>query len=347
MSKSDNSPAPLLCVDNLTVSFDAASRHRGDSEGRVDVVHSVSFSLSAGQTLCLVGESGCGKSMTALALLRLIPEPGHSTAGSVLFEGKNLAELSESAMCAVRGAKIGMIFQEPMTSLNPVMRAGEQVMEPLMNHARLSRRDAHAEAVELFRQVGIPAPEVRMRDYPHQLSGGMRQRVMIAAALACKPRLLLADEPTTALDVTIQGQILALLREQAHQRGMGLLLITHDLGVVAEMADEVGVMYAGRLVEQAPVRELFASPLHPYTEGLMRSAPTLRTLTTERLDAIPGTVPTPGHFPKGCPFRPRCGKAHERCMTTPPLTCLPIQGESGATRSVRCWLAVEGAKGME
>lgn len=339
MSQSGNSPAPLLRVDNLTVSFDAASRHRECSDERVDVVHSVSFSLFAGQTLCLVGESGCGKSMTALALLRLIPEPGHITAGTVAFEGKNLAELSESAMCTIRGAKIGMIFQEPMTSLNPVMRVGEQVMEPLIRHARLSRRDAHAEAVELFRQVGIPAPEIRMRDYPHQLSGGMRQRVMIAAALACKPRLLLADEPTTALDVTIQGQILALLREQAQQRGMGLLLITHDLGVVAEMADEVGVMYAGKLVEQAPVRELFAHPLHPYTIGLMRSAPTLRTLATERLDAIPGTVPTPGHFPEGCPFRPRCSKAHDRCLSPPPLVRPTIQGET--TRSVRCWLAAE------
>ncbi|MEG1610629.1 MAG: ABC transporter ATP-binding protein [Bilophila sp.] len=319
---------PLLTVHNLTVGFDTAN-------GCVPVVQGLSFTLSAGQTLCLVGESGCGKSMTALALLRLIPDPGRITAGSVALEGQNLATLSESAMCAVRGAKIGMVFQEPMTSLNPVMRVGEQVMEPLMRHTRLSRQDARAQAVELFRQVGIPAPEQRLQDYPHQLSGGMRQRVMIAIALACKPRLLLADEPTTALDVTIQGQILALLREQAHQRGMGLLLITHDLGVVAEMADEVGVMYAGSLVEQAPVRELFAKPLHPYTAGLMRSAPTLQTQATKRLDAIPGTVPAPGHLPQGCPFRPRCRDAHDRCLSVPPLV------QVATTRSVRCWLAVE------
>ena len=262
--------APLLQAEGVTVRFDACERP-------FDVVRDVSFTLHPGRTLCLVGESGCGKSMTALSLLRLIPEPGRLAAGRILFEGRDLAGLPESEMERVRGRDIGMIFQEPMTSLNPVIRVGEQVAEPLMRHLRLSKKAALAEAVELFRLVGIPAPDMRVRDYPHQLSGGMRQRVMIATALACKPRLLLADEPTTALDVTIQGQILALLGDLSRERGMGLLLITHDLGVVAEMADEVGVMYAGRIVERAPVRALFAEPLHPYTRGLIRSAPTLDT----------------------------------------------------------------------
>ena len=274
--------------------------------------------------------------MTALSLLRLIPEPGRLAAGRILFEGRDLAELSKSAMERVRGRDIGMIFQEPMTSLNPVIRVGEQVAEPLMRHLRLSKKAALAEAVELFRLVGIPAPDMRVRDYPHQLSGGMRQRVMIAMALACKPRLLLADEPTTALDVTIQGQILALLGDLSRERGMGLLLITHDLGVVAEMADEVGVMYAGRIVERAPVRALFAEPRHPYTWGLIRSAPTLDTPPSAKLDAIPGTVPSPGDLPQGCPFRPRCPEAHERCFKTPPV--IESAGADGA-REVCCWLA--------
>ena len=286
--------APLLRAEGVTVRFETCGR-------AFDVVRDVSFTLRAGATLCLVGD---------------------------------LAELSEPAMERVRGRDIGMIFQEPMTSLNPVIRVGEQVAEPLIRHRRLSKRAALAEAVELFRQVGIPAPEMRIRDYPHQLSGGMRQRVMIAMALACKPRLLLADEPTTALDVTIQGQILALLGGLARQRGMGLLLITHDLGVVAEMADE-GVMYAGRIVERAPVRDLFAEPLHPYTRGLIRSAPTLDTPPSAPLDAIPGTVPSPGDLPQGCPFRPRCPEAHERCLNDPPVTA--VAGRDGA-RDVRCWL---------
>ena len=293
--------------------------------------------FTAGNTAAaILGASGCGKSMTALSLLRLIPEPGRLAAGRILFEGRDLAELSESAMERVRGRDIGMIFQEPMTSLNPVIRVGEQVAEPLMRHLRLPKKAALAEAVELFRLVGIPAPDMRVRDYPHQLSGGMRQRVMIAMALACKPRLLLADEPTTALDVTIQGQILALLGDLSRERGMGLLLITHDLGVVAEMADEVGVMYAGRIVERAPVRALFAEPRHPYTWGLIRSAPTLDTPPSAKLDAIPGTVPSPGDLPQGCPFRPRCPEAHERCFKTPPV--IESAGADGA-REVCCWLA--------
>ena len=326
-ASSQTADVPLLRADGVTVRFDVGDRP-------FDVVRDVSFTLRAGSTLCLVGESGCGKSMTALSLLRLIPEPGRLAAGRILFEGRDIAELPESAMEHVRGRDIGMIFQEPMTSLNPVIRVGEQVAEPLVRHSRLSKKAALAEAVELFRQVGLPAPEMRLRDYPHQLSGGMRQRVMIAMALACKPRLLLADEPTTALDVTIQGQILALLGDLARHRGMGLLLITHDLGVVAEMADEVGVMYAGRIVERAPVRDLFAEPLHPYTRGLIRSAPTPDTPPSVPLDAIPGTVPSPGNLPQGCPFRPRCPEADERCRNEPPT----LAGPDG-TREVRCWLA--------
>ena len=295
------SSAPLLQAEGVTVRFDACERP-------FDVVRDVSFTL----------------------------HPGRLAAGRILFEGRDLAELSESAMERVRGRDIGMIFQEPMTSLNPVIRVGEQVAEPLMRHLRLPKKAALAEAVELFRLVGIPAPDMRVRDYPHQLSGGMRQRVMIAMALACKPRLLLADEPTTALDVTIQGQILALLGDLSRERGMGLLLITHDLGVVAEMADEVGVMYAGRIVERAPVRALFAEPRHPYTWGLIRSAPTLDTPPSAKLDAIPGTVPSPGDLPQGCPFRPRCPEAHERCFKTPPV--IESAGADGA-REVCCWLA--------
>ena len=320
---------PLLQVENLSVHFET-------EKGPIEVVHSLSLQVEEGQTFCLVGESGCGKSMTAFALLGLVPEPGLVTATSIKLEGKELTGLSETAMNSIRGKQIGMIFQEPMTALNPVIRVGDQVAEPLVHHLRMSRRDALAEAERLFAQVGIPAPEKRLRDFPHQMSGGMRQRVMIAMALACRPRLLLADEPTTALDVTIQGQILALLRELSASEGMGMLLITHDLGVVAEMADMVGVMYAGSIVERAPVNTIFDNPLHPYTQGLMRSAPTPGTSPESRLEAIPGSVPLPGTLPEGCPFRPRCPKAHERCFTPPPLVRL---GEGHTAREIRCWLA--------
>ncbi len=328
----DTSPTvPLLRVDNLSVCFET-------EKGSVDVVRSVSFQVEKGQTFCLVGESGCGKSMTSFALLGLVPEPGKVKADSISLDGRELTGLSEAAMNTVRGRQIGMIFQEPMTALNPVIRVGDQVAEPLIQHLHLSRRDALKKAEKLFAMVGIPAPERRLRDFPHQMSGGMRQRVMIAMALSCRPRLLLADEPTTALDVTIQGQILALLRELSFSQGMGLLLITHDLGVVAETADKVGVMYAGSIVEQAPVNAIFANPLHPYTKGLMRSAPTPTLSPTQRLEAIPGTVPPPGALPEGCPFRPRCNRAHDRCLTEPPLVHLE---ENGLAREVRCWLAAE------
>lgn len=328
---------PLLDVRELTVCFD-------DAAGGFDVVRQVSFSLNAGQTLCLVGESGSGKSMTALALLRLVPPPGRISSGSVLLGGENLAALSETEMRRVRGGRVGMIFQEPMTSLNPVLRVGDQAAEPLAWHWKLPRRQALDRVEDLFRQVGIPAPRTRLREYPHQLSGGMRQRVMIAMALACEPVLLLADEPTTALDVTIQGQILALLKRLSAERGMGLVLITHDLGVVAQTADEVCVMYAGAIVERASAADLFARPLHPYTEGLMRCAPDLNILDDSvdpgasprpRLDAIPGAPPPPDALPEGCAFRPRCRSAHDRCLVSPPE--VTARGRHGPRR-VRCWL---------
>lgn len=292
------SSAPLLQAEGVTVRFDACERP-------FDVVRDVSFTLHPGRTLCLVGESGCGKSMTALSLLRLIPEPGRLAAGRILFEGRDLAELSESAMERVRGRDIGMIFQEPMTSLNPVIRVGEQVAEPLMRHLRLPKKAALAEAVELFRLVGIPAPDMRVRDYPHQLSGGMRQRVMIAMALACNPKIIIADEPTTALDVTIQAQILDLLRSLKDRINSSIMLITHDLGVIAEMADYVVVMYAGRVVEKGTVEEIFAHPSHPYTIGLMASKPVVGK-KVDRLYSIPGKVPNPVDMPNYCYFKDRC-----------------------------------------
>lgn len=308
------SSAPLLQAEGVTVRFDACERP-------FDVVRDVSFTLHPGRTLCLVGESGCGKSMTALSLLRLIPEPGRLAAGRILFEGRDLAELSESAMERVRGRDIGMIFQEPMTSLNPVIRVGEQVAEPLMRHLRLSKKAALAEAVELFRLVGIPAPDMRVRDYPHQLSGGMRQRVMIAMALACKPDILIADEPTTALDVTIQAQILRLMNDLQRENGTAIMFITHDLGVINEMADDVVVMYCGQVVEQAPARVIFTDckKSHPYTEGLMYSIPRLND-DRKKLDPIPGVVPHPLDLPKGCKFAPRCKYCTRRCIEEePPL----------------------------
>ena len=327
MSLPVEKPQALLEVKRLSVRL---TPPRGAS---FYAVHDVSFSLDRGKTLCLVGESGCGKSMTSMAIMGLVPENGRIDSGEVLFEGQNLTELSERQLMKIRGRRIGMVFQEPMTSLNPVLRVGDQVMEVLQYHMRLSQKEAAARTIELFRQTGIPSPAERVRDYPHQLSGGLRQRVMIAMALACGPSLLLADEPTTALDVTIQGQILVLLREQAARRGMGLLLITHDLGVVRAMADTVGVMYAGRLVEKAPADVLFKAPLHPYTRGLMRSAPVVGGRSKAMLHTIPGTVPSLAELPAGCPFRPRCAQATVRCIEEPPV--VHSQG-----REVRCWLAV-------
>ena len=290
--------------------------HFPTRQGLVRAVNGVSFSLDRGELLGLVGESGCGKSMTALSIMRLIAPPGKIVAGQILFADRDLLKLSNAAMRDVRGNDIAMIFQDPMTSLNPVFTIGEQIAEALRLHRGLSRKDARQAAVAAMREVAIPDPELRVKDYPHQLSGGMRQRVMIAMALACDPKLLIADEPTTALDVTIQAQMLELLNHLRTTRELAVLLITHDLGVVAEVADRVCVMYTGRIVEESPVAELFARPKHPYTEGLLRSVPKLTArdvARAERLQTIEGTVPRPTALPPGCHFEPRCAYRLPRC----------------------------------
>jgi oligopeptide/dipeptide ABC transporter ATP-binding protein len=303
----------LLDVDGLEVTFPA----NGGPPARA--VAGVSFTLEAGRVLGLVGESGCGKSMTALSLMRLVPPPGRMTGGHVRLDGRELTTLPEREMRAVRGARLAMIFQEPMTSLNPVFTVGSQIAEAIRLHTDVGRAGAWDRAVELLGEVGIPAPSDRARDFPHQLSGGMRQRVMIAMAISCHPQVLIADEPTTALDVTIQAGILELLRDLRARRGMALLLITHDLGVVAEQADEVAIMYAGRIVEQAPVGAIFDRPRHPYTQALFRAMPGLAA-AGERLEAIPGQVPDLRHLPSGCAFRDRCPLAIADCSTiVPPL----------------------------
>src|SRR5712671_1363260 len=299
----------LLEVKNLHTYFQTR-------EGLVRAVEGVSFYLDRGELLGLVGESGCGKSMTALSIMRLVAAPGRIVAGEILFDGKNLLQLSNREMRAVRGNDIAMIFQDPMTSLNPVFTVGEQIAEALRLHRGLSRKAARAAAIEAMREVSIPDPALRADDYPHQLSGGMRQRVMIAMALACDPKLLIADEPTTALDVTIQAQILDLLNQLRKTRELAVLLITHDLGVVAEVAERVAVMYTGRIVEESPVDELFARPKHPYTEGLLRSVPKLTAKDVARktrLQTIEGTVPRPTALPPGCHFEPRCPYRMPRC----------------------------------
>ncbi len=305
----------------MTAVLDVQDLHMGFpvARGTARAVDGVSLTLARGRVLGLVGESGCGKSMTALCLLRLVPSPGRITGGRILFEGRDLLVLSEREMRAVRGAGLAMIFQEPMTALNPVLTVGSQIAEAIRIHRPVTHKEAWDRAVALLDEVGIPEPEARATDYPHQLSGGMRQRVMIAMAISCEPQVLVADEPTTALDVTIQADILALLRDLRERHGMALLLITHDLGVVAEQADEVAIMYAGRIVEQAPVTEIFAHPRHPYTQALLRSMPRLGH-HVDRLAQIPGTVPDLAKLPSGCAFRDRCPIAIDACgAAVPPL----------------------------
>ncbi|MBL8699105.1 MAG: ABC transporter ATP-binding protein [Alphaproteobacteria bacterium] len=304
-------PRPLLELENLRTWFYTR-------EGVVRAVDGVSFTIAAGETLAVVGESGCGKSVTAQSILRLLPSPpARIVEGAIRFEGRDLLGLDDRAMRDVRGNRIAMIFQEPMTSLNPVLTVGHQIAESLVRHQGLSRSAGETRAVEMLRLVNIAEPERRVHEYPHQLSGGMRQRVMIAMALACNPKLLIADEPTTALDVTIQAQILDLMRELKNKVGAAIMLITHDLGVVAEMAERVVVMYAGRKVEEAPVEELFERPLHPYTRGLLGSMPKLGASATrtavERLNEIPGVVPSLRDAIPGCAFAPRCPLATDRC----------------------------------
>ncbi|MCS6922326.1 MAG: ABC transporter ATP-binding protein [Elioraea sp.] len=300
----------LLEIDQLRTVFRTGL-------GELPAVDGVSLAIDTGRTLCIVGESGCGKSVLALSILRLVPRPGRIAGGAIRLAGRDLTTLSEAEMRRVRGAEIAMFFQEPMTSLNPVHTVGFQIEEAVLAHRALSRREAREIAIESLARVRIPDPKRRAEEYPHRLSGGMRQRVMIAMALACRPKLLIADEPTTALDVTIQAQILDLLRELQAETGMAILLITHDLGVVAEMADEVAVMYAGRVVERGPAGAIFSDAQHPYTLGLFGSLPRLDA-EAERLLAIEGTVPPPFALPPGCRFHPRCAFADSRCANDTP-----------------------------
>jgi peptide/nickel transport system ATP-binding protein len=328
--------APLLEVEALRTYFDL--RH-----GIVKAVDGVSFALAPHETLAIVGESGCGKSITALSLLRLVPDPpGRIAGGSIKLAGVDLLALSEEEMRDVRGKDIAMIFQEPMTSLNPVLTIGSQIAEVLLLHEKINHQQARAKAIDMLRLARIPEPEQRAGEYPHQLSGGMRQRAMIAMALACNPKVLIADEPTTALDVTIQAQILDIMMDLQRKLGTAIILITHDLGVVAETAQRVIVMYAGRKVEEAPVDELFARPQHPYTRGLMASIPRLPLMrgeadnTAERLQEIPGMVPALTDLPAGCVFAPRCAYAEDRCRRE-----YPAYEEKRPRHWAACWRSAE------
>ena len=322
-------PTPELLVKNLKVSFAASKKE-------LIAVRGISYQLNQGEILALVGESGCGKTVSALSILRLIQEPpGKIVSGEILFAGKDLLKLKKKELQDLRGKDIAMIFQDPMTSLNPVLTIGEQIIETLLRHTSLSRKKAREKSFRLLEQVEIPSPKQKLDQYPHQLSGGMRQRVMIAMALSCSPRILIADEPTTALDVLIQAQILSLLKKIKNDTQMSILLITHDLGVVAEVAERVMVMYAGEIVESGLVKDLFRSPLHPYTIGLMESIPTLESSQQElsRLKEISGAVPSLSQVPFGCPFHPRCSAAETRCKTDKPKLKKISQ-----THSVSCWL---------
>ena len=304
--------------------------------GIVKAVNDVSYSVEAGKTLGVVGESGSGKSVSAMSILQLLDGNGYIDSGSIMFDGRDMTKLSKSEMEKVRGNDISVIFQEPMTSLNPVFTIEKQVSEPFIIHQGMNRKQAAAKVVDMLRDVKIPNPETVAKQYPHQLTGGMRQRVMIAMALACRPKLLIADEPTTALDVTIQAQILKLMNELKEEHGTSILFITHDLGVIAQMADDVAVMYCGQVVEKAPARTIFTVSefSHPYTEGLMVSIPRLDTPTNVRLDAIPGAVPHPLDLPKGCKFAPRCKYCQQRCLEEEPELTEVVPGQQ-----VRCFYA--------
>jgi peptide/nickel transport system ATP-binding protein len=316
----------ILEVENLQTAF------RTD-RGEVISVEGVSFRLKPGETVGIVGESGCGKSVTSLSIMRLLGKNGYIRSGAIRLDGVNLVDLSESGLRHIRGSELAMIFQDPMTSLNPVFTIGNQLAESIMLHLKLKKKQALQHALEMLKKVGIPRAEDILIAYPHELSGGMRQRVMIAMALSCKPKLLIADEPTTALDVTIQAQILHLMKELQQGSDTAIMLITHDLGVVAEMADKVIVMYAGQVVEEADVFTLFENPLHPYTQGLIASVPHLELDGDEELASIPGTVPSLQHMPAGCRFHARCSYATDKCTAQPPPL---LEADSG--HSVRCWL---------
>lgn len=320
-----NQTETILEIKDLCVQFKTA-------EGVVQAVNHLNYSLHKGEKLGIVGESGSGKSVSSLGVMRLIPNPpGEITGGQILYKGKDLVQASESEMQKIRGNEISMIFQEPMTSLNPIIRCGKQIAESLQLHRGMKKKEAFAEAVSLMKAVGIANPAVRAQEYPHQMSGGMRQRVMIAMALACRPQILIADEPTTALDVTIQAQILDLIREMNEEMDTSVLFITHDLGVVSELCDTVIVMYTGRIVEQAPVRELFREPKHPYTEGLLAAIPRI-TKERDSLVAIEGMVPNPTEKIEGCSFSPRCPYATEQCRKAEPPEIILSE-----VRRVRCW----------
>ncbi|MCP4722972.1 MAG: ABC transporter ATP-binding protein [Desulfobacteraceae bacterium] len=320
-------PNPLLSIKGLKTSF-----HTHD--GIINAVDGIDFDVYPGETLGLVGESGCGKSVTSLSVLRLLNPSMATIQGRVDFDGKNLLDLNPEEMRMIRGNTISMIFQEPMTSLNPILTVGEQISEGLRLHENLNRKKAWEKAIQMLEMVQIPSPEVRVGQYPHKLSGGMRQRVMIAMALSCNPRLIFADEPTTALDVTIQAQIIRLLEHLKKGSNTSIILITHDLGVVAQMASRVVVMYAGRIVEEAPVVELFHDARHPYTKGLLKSVPILTNDKETRLNEIPGIVPNLLHMPKGCSFHPRCSEAMDICRKeSPPMS------HFNPNRRVACWMA--------
>ncbi len=320
--------ANLLEIKNLQTSFFTP-------RGVVKAVDGVSFGIESGETLGLVGESGCGKSVTALSIMQLVPQPqGRIVSGEILFEGQDLCRLTEKELGKIRGAKIGMVFQEPTTSLNPVYTVGNQIAEPIQLHLGLGKKQAWDMAAQMLQHVGIPSPRERLKDYPHQMSGGMRQRVMIAMALVCHPRLLIADEPTTALDVTIQAQILDLLKKLKKELGMAILLITHDLGIIADIAQRAAVMYAGKIVELAATNSLFAEPRHPYTEGLLRSIPRITEGGSKRsrLAAIPGSVPDLLNLPPGCSFQERCTYKMEICAKQEPVLQAVAEGHL-----VSCW----------
>lgn len=328
-------PQPLLEIKDLKTHFFT-------DDGVLPSVDGVSYTINRGETLGVVGESGSGKSVTSLSILRLIPDPpGRIVGGEILFEGKDITKFTEDEMRQLRGNDISMIFQEPMTSLNPVFTVGDQIVEAILLHQPVEYPEAREMAIKMLERVGIPSPRQRIDEYPHQMSGGMKQRVMIAMALACKPKLLIADEPTTALDVTIQAQILELLNELKAEFGMSILFITHDLGVVAETCDHVAVMYAGKIVEYADVNTLFEKPAHPYTHGLFHSLPSFEAGGEDRhrLYVIPGMVPRPQDFPTGCRFRTRCPLASEKCATQPPTK------ELSPGHFVACWVAEEVQRG--
>ncbi|MBH0164322.1 ABC transporter ATP-binding protein [Fictibacillus sp. 7GRE50] len=321
----------VLEVKDLVTTFKSA-------DGPLPAVRGASFSVKKGETLCIVGESGCGKSITALSIMGLLPSNGRITDGSISFNNKNLASMSPKEMQKLRGNDVSMIFQEPMTALNPVFTVGFQIREPLMIHQKLSKKQAHARGVELLKMVGIPSPAERMNQFPHELSGGMRQRVMIAIALSCNPSLLIADEPTTALDVTIQAQIIDLLNDLKEQLDMSMIMITHDMGVVAEIADRVIVMYAGEIIEEGRVEEIFDNPQHPYTKGLLASVPNVDDPEFD-LKPIAGSMPMLNEQIPGCRFHPRCPYAFNKCMEQSPSTFHVTD-----IQSVRCWLQEEGVE---